>query len=155
MYESVAYETYQDATIIVDGKEILENNMEALLPAEGSIPRGYTPFDIDNTTEGYEYAKANLKSSLDSTQINSTTGKELFNIYCAICHANNGKGEGKLYEKGIIPGSYGDKDITIGSIYHTIYYGKNTMGSYANQLSEEERWQVAAYVLTLREKLIK
>ena len=40
--------------------------------------------------------------------------------------------------------------ITVGSIYHTIYYGKNAMGSYANQLNEEERWQVVDYVLKLK-----
>ena len=42
-----------------------------------------------------------------------------------------------------------------GSIYHTIYYGKNAMGSYANQLNEEERWQVVAYVLKLKADLEK
>lgn len=148
MYKSVAYETYQES-------DAFANGIEAQLPAEGSIPRGYTPFDIDNTIEGYEDAKANLKSILDSTQVDSARGKELFGVYCAICHGNNGKGEGKLYEKGIIPGSYADKDITVGSIYHTMYYGKNSMGSYANQLNEEERWQVADYVLSLKEKLKK
>ncbi|MEO6347837.1 MAG: cytochrome c, partial [Aquaticitalea sp.] len=34
-----------------------------------------------------------------------------------------------------------------------IYYGKNVMGSYANQLNEEERWQVVAYVMDLKEQL--
>jgi mono/diheme cytochrome c family protein len=29
------------------------------------------------------------------------------------------------------------------------------MGSYANQLNEEERWQVSAYVMNLREALIQ
>ncbi|HMQ43796.1 MAG TPA: cytochrome c, partial [Mariniflexile sp.] len=41
------------------------------------------------------------------------------------------------------------------SIYHTIHYGKNAMGSYANQLQEEERWQVVSYVLQLRADLVK
>ena len=146
MYESVAYETYQES-------DAFANGVEAQLPVEGTIHRGFTPFDIENTPAGYEEAKANLNSILDSLQIDKVRGKELYGIYCAICHGNNGNGEGKLYEKGIIPGSYGDKNITIGSIYHTVYYGKNSMGSYANQLSEEERWQVADYVLSLKEKL--
>jgi mono/diheme cytochrome c family protein len=29
----------------------------------------------------------------------------------------------------------------------------NSMGSHANQLSQEERWQVAAYVMQLKSKL--
>ncbi|WP_299891286.1 cytochrome c [uncultured Lacinutrix sp.] len=157
MYEPVGYETYQEASVKVDGKEILKNNMEALLPAEGSISRGYTPFDIENTNEGYELAKTSLVNKLDSTQVNLALGKELYNIYCAICHGNKGKGQGKLVKREKILGipNYADREITAGSIYHTIYYGKNTMGSYANQLSEEERWQVVAYVEKLRADLIK
>jgi mono/diheme cytochrome c family protein len=51
--------------------------------------------------------------------------------------------------------SYADRDITEGSIYHVIYYGRNAMGAYVNQLNEEERWQVTAYVQQLRSELIK
>jgi len=46
--------------------------------------------------------------------------------------------------------NYADREITEGSIYHTIYYGRNAMGSHANFLNEEERWQVTAYVLKLK-----
>ena len=50
--------------------------------------------------------------------------------------------------------SYKDRPtITEGSIFHVQTYGLNAMGSYANQLSQEERWQVAAYVVDLKSKL--
>ena len=51
--------------------------------------------------------------------------------------------------------SYSDvgRSITEGSIYHTIYFGKNSMGSYANQLNDEERWLVTHYVLKLKSDL--
>ncbi|WP_246457544.1 c-type cytochrome [Winogradskyella echinorum] len=150
MYESVGYETYQES-------DAFANGVEAQLPAEGTIPRGdFMPFEIDNTTEGYEEAKLNLTSPLDSTQVDYEQGKVLYDIYCAICHGTKGDGNGTLAKKElIIPGSYADKDITTGSIYHTIYYGKNTMGSYANQLSETERWHVVAYVEKLKADLKK
>ena len=53
--------------------------------------------------------------------------------------------------------SYGNKNrvITQGGIYHVIYYGLNAMGSYASQINEEERWQVALYVEKLRDDLVK
>ena len=152
MYESVGYETYQES-------DAFANGVEAQLPAEGSIPRGYTPFDIENTTEGYDLAKASLKNKLDSTQVDLALGKELYDIYCAICHGSKGKGQGKLVKREKILGipSYDDagRAITEGSIYHTIYYGKNAMGSYANQLNENERWQVVAYVQKLKADLEK
>ena len=160
MYESIGYETYQEANIIIDGEELLKNDMEALLPAEGSIPRGdFMPFEIENTNDGFALAKANLRSPLDSLQVNYEDGKILYDIYCGICHGNKGDGKGKLVQREKILGvpSYADvgRAITTGSIYHVIYYGKNTMGSYANQLNEEERWQVVAYVEKLKADLEK
>ena len=152
MYKSVGYETYQES-------DVFANGVEAQLPAEGSIPRGFTPFDIENTNEGYLLAKTTLNSILDSTQIDAARGKELYDIYCGICHGNKGDGQGNLVKREKILGvpKYDDagRDITAGSIYHTIHYGKNAMGSYANQLNEEERWQVVAHVLKLKADLQK
>jgi mono/diheme cytochrome c family protein len=152
MYESVGYEAYQEA-------ESFEGGVEAQLPAEGTLPRGYSFYDIEDTNEGYELAKAELMSPLDSLSVDLERGKELYDIYCGICHGNNGKGQGKLVKREKILGvpSYDDagRAITTGSIYHVIYYGKNTMGSYANQLNEEERWQVVAYVEKLKAELEK
>jgi len=151
MYESAGYETY--------GEAAFQNGVQAQLPAEGSIPRGFVPFDIENSTAGYNLAKATLKTPLDSASVDLNRGKELYDIYCGICHGNKGNGQGKLVKREKILGipSYDDagRAINAGSIYHTIYYGKNAMGSYANQLNEEERWQVVSYVLKLKADLEK
>ena len=152
MYEPVGYETYLE-------NNMFENGMAARVPAEGSVARGFVPFDIDNSSEGYDLAKATLKSPLDSTQVDYDRGGQLYSIYCAICHGNKGDGQGNLVKREKILGvpAYNDagRAITEGSIYHTIHYGKNAMGSYANQLSIEERWQVVAYVLQLKADLEK
>ena len=152
MYESVAYDAYQES-------DAFANGVEAQLPADGTIPRGYTPFEYSNDITGYDFAKAELKSPLDSTQFDEPRAKELYNIYCGICHGNKGDGKGNLVKREKILGvpSYDDagRAINTGSIYHVIYYGKNSMGSYANFLSEEERWQVVAYVEKLKADLEK
>ena len=151
MYESAGYETY--------GEAAFPDGVEAQLPADGSIARGFVPFDIENSTDGYNLAKETLKSTLDSTQVDLVRGKVLYDIYCGICHGNKGDGQGNLVKREKILGipSYDDagRAINEGSIYHTIYYGKNAMGSYANQLNQEERWQVVAYVLKLKADLEK
>jgi mono/diheme cytochrome c family protein len=138
---------------------MFENGMASREPVKGTVPRGYVPFDIDNTVEGFDLAKATLKSPLDSTQVSLDKGGVLYNIYCAICHGNKGDGQGNLVKREKFLGvpSFDDagRAITEGSIYHTIHYGKNAMGSYANQLSIEERWQVVAYVLQLKADLEK
>ena len=148
MYESLAYEPYSEAKIFKGGKE-------GQLPAEGSINRGFEPYEYENSTAGYELAKANLKSPLDSIERNSGKGKELFEIYCMSCHGATGNGKGKLVEREKFLGvpSYKDREITEGSIFHVETYGLNAMGSHANQLSAHERWLVADYVLKLKSQL--
>lgn len=145
MYEPVPYETYSESAAFANGKE-------GQLPAKGSIPRGFTPEEYENSTAGYELAKANLKSPLAPDQIDLEKGKELFTIYCAICHGEKGDGKGNLVKREKFLGvpDYKSRPITEGSIYHVITYGLNSMGSHANQLSQTERWQVVNYVLKLR-----
>lgn len=145
MYEAVSYETYSE-------HDVFKGGVEAQLPAKGSIKRGFVPYEIPNTPEGYALAKATLKSPLDSLSINQDKAKELYTVYCAICHGDAGDGKGNLVVKEKFLGvpSYKDREITDGSVFHVITYGLNSMGSHANQLSQEERWVVADYVLKLK-----
>lgn len=150
MYEPIGYEAYGEY-------DIFQNGQEAKLPAEGSIPRGWMPYDYENTPEGMANAKANLNNPLPYTEDNLNEGKQLNTIYCAVCHGDNGDGKGILAEREKILGipSYDDagRAITEGSVYHVVYYGLNSMGSYAAQTSEEERWKITHYVMNLKNEL--
>ncbi len=154
MYEPIGYETYQKS-------DAFKSGFEAQLPAENTIKRGWMPYKYDNTVEGKDLATLELLSPLDSLNVekNLKVGKELYGIYCGVCHGDKGKGQGILVEREKILGvpSYADpaRNITQGDTYHVIFYGLNSMGSYANQLDEKERWQVALHVNKLREKLLK
>ncbi len=153
MYEPVGYETYYESPAF-------SNGMVAQLPAKNTIRRGWMPYLFPNTNEGYEEAKLNLQNPLkvDSLTLkaNIQAGAGLYNIYCMICHGSDGDGQGTLTKRGKFLGipNFKDRQITQGSIYHVMYYGRNAMGSYASQISEQERWQVALYVEQLREKLL-
>jgi len=135
MYESVAYETNSESDAF--NSPTGEKGKEGQLPPVGSIKRGFVPYEIPNTTEGYNFSKTIVKSPLDSTAVDMKKAGELFDIYCAICHGNAGDGKGKLVkqEKFLGVPNYKDRQITVGSIYHVETYGLNSMGSYANQLS--------------------
>lgn len=149
MYEPVSYETYEESSAFKNGKE-------GQLPPTGTINRGFEPYEYENSTAGYDLAKLNLKSPLDSiSEKDVEKSKELYDIYCAICHGTEGNGKGKLVTQGKYLGvpSYKDRVITEGSVFHVQTYGLNSMGSYANQLNAHERWLVASYVINLKAKL--
>ncbi len=150
MYEPVGYEAYGEY-------DVFENGQEAMLPAEGSIPRGWEPYDYENTPEGKEDATLNLKNPLDVSEENLATGSQLYTIYCAVCHGDKGDGNGILVQREKILGipSYADagRNITAGDTYHVMMYGLNSMGSYASQTNQKERWQIAMHVMDLKAAL--
>jgi mono/diheme cytochrome c family protein len=115
------------------------------------------PYPYENNAEGYASAKANLTNPLPYTEDNLAAGKQLFTIYCAVCHGDEGDGQGILAEREKILGvpAYDDagRNITEGSVYHVMYYGLNNMGSYASQTSIEERWLIDHYVMNLKNQL--
>lgn len=150
MYEPVGYETYGEY-------EIFEGQQEAMLPAEGSIPRGWSPYDYENTTEGLELAKVELKNPLEVTDENLAAGAQLYTIYCAVCHGDAGDGNGILMQRekflGIPSYAAEGRVITEGGVYHVQMYGLNSMGSYASQTNELERWQITQHVMNLKAQL--
>jgi mono/diheme cytochrome c family protein len=150
MYKSVGYETYSQNPNFANG-------MTTQLPVEGAIARGQVPYDYPNTNEGYEAAKLDSKNPLEVNEANLTKGKKMYDIYCISCHGKTGAGDGVLVEREKFLGvpNYKDREITEGSIYQVIMYGRNLMGSHASQLTAQERWQVTMYVQQLRTELLK
>ena len=80
-------------------------------------------------------------------------GRDRYGIYCQPCHGALGDGNGITRAYGMIAtANYQDdriRKMPEGEIFNTITNGKNTMLSYADKLSPEERWAVVAYVRAL------
>ncbi len=150
MYTAVPYDTYSD-------NPYFKNGLSSQHPVVGTIARGQVVYDYPNSEEGYQMAKDSLHSAIDVNEKNLTNGKHLYTLYCAICHGDAGDGMGTLVKNEKILGvpNYKDREITDGSIYHVIMFGRNMMGSHASQLNDEERWQVVQYVSKLRTDLLK
>jgi high-affinity iron transporter len=87
------------------------------------------------------------------------SGKAIYLENCAQCHGETGKGDGPsratMNPKNPVPANFTDAEFMAGlspfKAYNAISFGvENTaMASFA-ALSEEQRWQVAFYVLSLR-----
>lgn len=150
MYVSVPYNA--NGPTSAEGKPVDRK------PVAGTVSRnGIVAYDIPNTNDGYEKAKAELKNPLPKTEENLANGKKMYGIYCAVCHGKKGDGNGILSQRDKFNGipMYNDpaRNISEGSIYHVIMYGKNLMGSHASQLTYKERWQVVQYVEKLKSEL--
>jgi mono/diheme cytochrome c family protein len=149
MYRSPSLEYY--AVHTVDGDTVYN----AMHPAKGSVARGFVPYGYQNTPEGYEAAGLNLRNPLASSnrEVFEKEGEVLYGKFCVHCHGAAGAGDGKVSAKlpGPPPAYNGAlKNLPEGKIFHSITYGKNSMGSHASQLTQEERWKLVYYVQKLQ-----
>lgn len=156
MVHSLAYETYtkpkkdNSVTLFQDGQT-------ALVPPKGSIPAGFVPYDLPNTAQGYAQASSRLVNPIAGTEANLARGKQIYTIHCSPCHGKKGDGEGsavvasdyKLAKPPINFTAPSPGYLTPGRMFHTITYGKGMMGSYASQVSQEDRWKVIHYINSL------
>lgn len=151
MYLSVPYDADAPKDVL---NPVSSTNLK---PVEGTIARGWVPYEYENSNEGYDLAKAELKSPLAYNEANLENGKKMYNIYCISCHGKKGDGNGYLVEREKLGGvpAYNDaaRAITQGSIYHVLMHGKGIMGSHSSQLTYKERWQIVQYVEKLKSDL--
>jgi mono/diheme cytochrome c family protein len=124
-------------------------------------PNGAAPYYFPDTEEGRIAATEQIKfNPFPITQEGLARGQELYNIYCGICHGEKGDGAGYLVRDNggkypAQPANFIDSALVFssnGRYYHSIMYGKNAMGGYADKLSYEERWDVIHYIRSLQAK---
>ncbi|MBP6024615.1 c-type cytochrome [Ferruginibacter sp.] len=159
MTYSRAYETYalRDSTIFTldaaeAGHKIYYNGQSV----NGSMKRGeLAPYTVPNDSNGLLNLSSLVKNPLAPlTTADSAEAARLYNINCGICHGAKAEANGPVAAKiggvkSIIAASPGFSD---GRIFHVMTYGQNNMGSYASQLSREQRWRIVQYIRTLEPK---
>lgn len=161
MAYSRAVETYSllDSTVFSsDAAERGEKIFYNRKPVDGTVKVGELfAYTLPNDSAGYAMS-AQVKNPLPPLSgVDSAEASRLFNIYCAICHGAKGTANGPLATSGKIGGV---ANLTLeqyvkmadGTMYHSILYGKNNMGSYASQLDRKQRWQLVQYIRTLQPK---
>lgn len=151
--------TYSQAYETMTPNELLADSQTQQLAVYGAIPRGFQPFHYENNISDYARSAEELTNPLESTEEQATEGKYFYDIYCAICHGEEGEGNGHIVtlEKFPAPPSYfNDYMLSLedGKMFYSIHYGKGLMGSYASQLTQEERWKVIVYINQLQDEYL-
>jgi mono/diheme cytochrome c family protein len=157
MYYSRAYETYGYNDVggeydSLNKRKVFYNG----LPVAGTVARGDAfSYHLTGDSAGLAAAQS-IKNPLDTLTnhpVNLKEAERLYLVNCGICHGPKLDGNGPLWNGGNGPYpakpqdliGYGSK-LTDGHIFHVITFGIRTMGSYASQLTPDQRWMVVKYI---------
>ncbi|MFT5167330.1 MAG: cytochrome c553 [Saprospiraceae bacterium] len=134
------------------------NSISVAVSPNGSVPYHYTNTDAERARAMNEI----IDNPFPISAAGLTKAKDLYNIFCGICHGENGDGNGWLVDEANPNAKYPAAPANFlqdtfynssnGRYYHAIMYGKGVMGNYKDKLSYEERWQVIHYIHSLQAK---
>ena len=137
MWEQPAIQPYEQPVIYPD-KSVTRDG-EKLEPGERTEIEEITTNPVPSTTESIK------------------RGEELYDIYCAVCHGENARGNGIIVQKGhgfypVDLTSQGVAQRTNGYIYaYILYGGKVMMPAYGESISSDGAWHIINYVRSLQE----
>lgn len=133
------------------------------LPIEGTVARGYLR-DDDALSRGLGadgQPAQDFPAAFTANAAAGERGKDRWMIYCAPCHGRAADGKGAVMQRPA-PGNYPipapsmldarPRGMALGQLYTAIADGvnNNNMPGYAAQLSEQDRWAIVAYIVTLQ-----
>lgn len=119
-------------------------------------PRLLPPADAVSTM-GQSLVIDTLPNNLvPSDEVSLQRGEILYSIHCALCHGDNGQGDGPLEEfyTDRSPSDLTARNIAAqfdGVIFRTISHGLGLMPALAENLTPHERWDVINYLRSLEE----
>ncbi len=163
MAYSRGYETYLErdsSDFTTDPAKAGAKIFYANRPVIGTVMRGedvtfLLPKDGSGDSTNYVASKAIMSPFTSPSADELKEAGRLYLINCAICHGPALDGNGPLYKGG--QGPFPAKPATLvgdakyeampeGQMFYSVTYGKNLMGSYASQLSRQQRWMIIAYI---------
>ena len=134
MVQQARYDSYESASLFPDG-------MAMQHPPEGTVAR-----------DAPERAALTERPPLTAALV--ARGQERFGIYCSVCHAPDGSGDGVVPSRGFPhpPDLRSDRLLAapVSHFYDVISNGYGVMYPYADRVSPRDRWAIAAYIRALQ-----
>lgn len=124
----------------------------------GVVARGHLPLRYADGPEEAQRAGRELANPITEPSFaDQDEGKNLYAIYCTVCHDVGGNGRGPVVLRGFLPppSLHAARALAMadGEMFHILTHGQGNMASYASQLSREERWKVILHVRRLQEEM--
>jgi len=128
-------------------------------PPMNSVSRSHKPYPFDKSDiKSADTLKSTLPSlSREEILKLDKVGQTKFEIYCGICHGNEGLGNGSIAEKmlkrppNIVNSTY--RAYSDGRLFNVVTNGWGLMGGYASQVPlENERWAIVKHLRSLQKK---
>jgi mono/diheme cytochrome c family protein len=118
-----------------------------------TVARG-APAPGDPAFTGFSDGRALEKNPRPITPALLARGQERFNIYCAVCHGEDGYAQGIVVRRGFpAPPSYHDerlRRVGDGHLFDVMTRGYGVMLPFADKLTPDDRWAVVAYIRALQ-----
>lgn len=100
----------------------------------------------------------------DAFEVNDAAmarGEERFGIHCALCHGEDGSGDGMVHLRAfalkegtwVKPTNLSEPKVVeqpLGQLFNTITNGIRNMPAYARQIPAEDRWAILLYVRAMQ-----
>jgi mono/diheme cytochrome c family protein len=94
-----------------------------------------------------------LKNPLADVAAAAERGKESYDLYCWSCHGKKGRGDGAAGASfPIPPADFRSPEIrgqSDGALYWKLTTGRGNMTPYGDLLTDEQRWELVAYLRIL------
>jgi mono/diheme cytochrome c family protein len=128
------YDAYGEGRLFADGKAMQ-------LPPDGTVAR-----------DAPAIAAAERRPPMSAALL--ARGRERYGIYCAMCHAADGAGDGVIPARGFPrPADFrapAQRALTADQVYRVVSDGRGAMYGFADRVPPRDRWAMAAYVQALQ-----
>jgi mono/diheme cytochrome c family protein len=157
MHNQPKYKPFRESRFFADGEEMRQ-------PIAGTVARGRSPqADPAFLREDDLYYTAftpdgelvtTLPAPLTMSPELLLRGRQRFDVFCAPCHDQSGRGRGMIVQRGFKqPLTFHSerlRTMPIGYFYDVISNGFGQMSSYGAQVPPDDRWAIAAYIRALQ-----
>lgn len=134
MRDQAAVEPYEEAPLVPP---------EGAVAVDAGVPLGTFPTDYETVGNPTQPDTASLER-----------GRELFEIFCSVCHGPEGQGGGNVegpFPRGLIPELTTDqaRELSDGYLFGIISTGRGLMPNY-RRIAQADRWLIVNYVRELQ-----